>query len=396
MSEIELQLKLPIDNSLTNLLLYEGIIYLLTHASSQLKENNLTINEEELRTTISNLDNEKIEKIRLQLAGNDIMPRRGNPSVVQKFLQKLNIQYKIDDRITNYGKLLRIINSHSSNLKITTGSISLSMLINKKDKAVYIGNVRDKKDGVSLQLFKTERYSGITSPEYISPEEKLTTYLSTEATLITLLGIYSSFVTRISENRNTYYFFLFFSSDEIGDIISLNKSADEMLLIKNTVRDVLEEIINRSFSEELLITEILVNVKIQEQLSRYRVIENVSLFLVKIAQEDKTYKIYETIPFTIYKRKNTELFKLLNSLLRPNGIILERLRRRDNVEYNNLLSAVNGIYRYVVLNDIQGILTMIREIHNAYNKIKNDQKAKKVAKRYVDLIREISYVTKLL
>ncbi len=403
MSKIKLQLDLPVNNSLTNLLLYEGIIYLLgKNAQSQFNNNTLTISEEDFKTTISNLNDNNIETITLQFVGNDIKKPREKetgeekPSVVQRFLQQLKIPYNEQDRIRNYGELLRLIKSHAEQLKLTTDSIRLNLSI---DKAIYIGNVKDKNEGISFQLFKTERYTGITSTEYIAPTEQLTTYLSSEAVLIALLGIYSSFVTRISEKEkkeNTYYFFLFFSSDKIREILSSEMGIYEMLRIKNIVREELKEIINRSFSEELLITEVLVNVSIQEKLSEHKAISEVSLLLVKIAQEGQTYKIYGLIPFIVYRRENAEQFKLLSRLLRPDGIILERLRRRDNIEYNNLLLAVIGMYRFAILHDTQGLLTMIREIHNAYHKVKTDEKMKRVAREYEDIIRELSHATKLL
>jgi len=395
-SKIEIGFRIPVDNTFTNLMLYEGILYILTHSSTQLSNNSLAISEEDLKEVFRNLERERVDRVRLQLAGNDIMPRKGNPSVVQKFLQQLNIPNDKETKITGYGSLLKLINSHADYLSIASGPIPLSLSIDRKDKAVYIGNVKSRGEGVSFQLFKTERYTGITSTEYVTPSEHLTTYLSKEMVLLALLGIYSSFITRVSENRNTYYFFLFFPSDEIGEILSLNKRADEMLLIKDEVRGVLEEVLSRSFSEELLTTEVLVNLRVQELLSTYTAVNEVSLLLVKLAQERQTYKIYELIPFTVNRRRNAESLRPLSKLLKPDGVILERLRRRDNVEYSSLVSAIMGLYRFVVLGDAQGLAVMIREIHNAYHKVKTDEKLRKVTRRYENIIRELDHVTALL
>jgi len=108
---------------------------------------------------------------------------------------------------------------------------------------------------------------------------------------------------------------------------------------------------------------------------------------VRIAHEGPTYKIYQIIPLTIVKRKFTS--KVLYEIIDPDGFLLSRLSKRDNVEYNNLIMAIYGLYRYVILNDQQGLFIMIRELHNAYRKVKNDNKLQKIAEEYKYLLTHV-------
>ena len=55
-----------------------------------------------------------------------------------------------------------------------------------------------------------------------------------------------------------------------------------------------------------------------------------------------------------------------------------------------------GLYRFIVLGEAQGLTVMIREIHNAYHKVKTDEKLRKVTRRYEGVIRELGHVARLL
>lgn len=393
MSVVKIEFNIPTDNTFTNLLLYEGILYLFNEAPPTISGNQLVIELEDLREVYrTKLDDERIERIKLQMAGND---KRGP---VQKLLRLLNL-HDVEKRVTDYGTLLRLVKDNIDDLPISQEiKLKLSTDRTSKNKGVYIGDVISKEQGISFQLFKTERYTGFTSTEFGDPSEQLTTYLSKEAILLALLGIYSSFVTRVTEkDRTTYYFFLLFSADEAMEILSLGKEvASEKFLVKNVVRDVLSDVFSRAFTEELLIAELLANVRIRERLEESGAIEGVSMLLFKIAQEGQTYKIYEQIPTIVYKRGRHEPLRIISDILDPKDLILERLKNRENIEYSNLLAAIIGLYRFVVLDDKQGLLIMLREIHNAYHKVRTDEKLRRISQRYERLIRELSHVARIL
>jgi len=395
MSTIVVVVNLPVDSSFTNMIVYEGLAYLLDNINAEIIDNTIRIDLNDVRQVYRSLEEARLKKIRrLQLVGNDLMARKNSPSIVKRFIQQLGITQH-NGRITNYGDILMLIRENPDNILSDVESISLGLRISRRDKCIFVGDINDKRNGVSFQLFKTERYTGLTSTEYDYSTKQLTTYFSKDVMLIALLGVYSSFITRVSENRSTYYFFLFLGPEEIVDILLGNKDVRVLFLIKDRIRNVFEELIAKHFSEELLITEIIVSARIQEILHRYNV-SGVSMLLVKLAQEGQTYKIYEYVPLTVYKRAELEQYKILDEILSSNSVVLERLRKRDNVEYNNLVLAIVGLYRYVVLGDKQGMLTMVRELHNAYAKVRSDEKLKKYAAQYKRILRDLNYVARLL
>jgi len=370
-----IELRLPTDNSFTNLVLYEGIIYIMRETSPQRKNHELQIDPKDLAAIYNNLDQQRIGKIRLFITGNDKSP-------ISKFLELYKISSKA--KISSYDNIISILKENADKLIIKQNKITLQFSLERRN--VSIGGRKLNKDtGISLQLFKVERYTGITSTELKYSTKQLTTYLSPETSLIGLLGIYSSYIQTVKE-KNFNYYFLLFDSQEIADILNSNKNVENIMNMKNMVRDELAKVIGKHFSEELMIAEILVNVALQDEMVKNN-LEKLSLILVRIAHEGRTYKIYQIIPLTIMKRKFSS--KILYSIIDPDGFLLSRLSKRDNIEYNNLIMAINGLYRYVILNDQQGLFTMIRELHNAYHKVRNDKKLEKIAKQYEYLLTQV-------
>ena len=384
---IGIKIEIPSNNTLTNLLIYEGLLYLINVSTSTITAENSTliIPREAFSRAYGELDDNRIERIReLSTVGKNDTPS------IERLLKMLKIRRR--NKINKYGELLHVLKENAETL--TNISNRINLLASLHGNAVMVGEIENTKEGLTLQLFKTERYTGLTSTEYNYTNKQLGTYLSKEAMLIALLGIYSSFITRVFENKNIYYF-LFLSPDEINEAITGNRDVRPIFLIKDELKDFLEQIIRKRFSEELIIAEILVNIRLQELLSKQNV-KTVSMLLSKVAHEGQTYKIYEMIPLTVYKRENPEIFTVLDNILCPDGVILKRLQRNENVEYNNLLSAIYGLYRFVVLDDKQGLMIMLRELHNAYVKVRNDEKSRRYVRDYYELIREISIVERLL
>jgi hypothetical protein len=347
----------------------------MRETSPQRKNHELQIDPKDLAAIYNNLDQQRIGKIRLFITGNDKSP-------ISKFLELYKISSKA--KISSYDNIISTLKENADKLIIKQNKITLQFSLERRN--VSIGGRKLNKDtGISLQLFKVERYTGITSTELKYSTKQLTTYLSPETSLIGLLGIYSSYIQTVKE-KNFNYYFLLFDSQEIADILNSNKNVENIMNMKNTVRDELAKVIGKHFSEELMIAEILVNVALQDEMVKNN-LEKLSLILVRIAHEGRTYKIYQIIPLTIMKRKFSS--KILYSIIDPDGFLLSRLSKRDNIEYNNLIMAINGLYRYVILNDQQGLFTMIRELHNAYHKVRNDKKLEKIAKQYEYLLTQV-------
>ncbi|GBC69906.1 hypothetical protein HRbin01_01611 [archaeon HR01] len=372
---------LPKDNSLANLLIYEGLIFLLSRTPHNIDSpSTITVNPEALREVYENLDNGRIEMVNIAMAGkNDTGP-------VQKFLRKLKI--KATKKITMYNVLLELLNKKASSLP-TLDTLQLTLSIRKK--FVALGSFESKDDGFSIQLFKAERYTGLTSTELKFTTEQLTTYLSAELLLIGLLGIYSSFVARVFE-KSQYYYFLFFDAGEINQILNDPIDLATLLSLKNDVRDEIQRIVEKHYSEELLLTDLMVNVRLQRKLAQSNR-SMISLHLVRVALEGQAYKVYQHLPLKIYRRGDNMAYEFLSRLLDPDGPILERLRNRNNPEHSNLLQVVYGTYRYVTLDDEYGLYIALRELLNAAAKLDEKKKNESFLKRrYLSLASEFRRV----
>jgi len=160
----------------------------------------------------------------------------------------------------------------------------------------------------------------------------------------------------------------------------------------------LRNIILKNPHNELLFTEMALNVQLQKLL-REKNIDKISFTLFKVTLEGQIYKIYEQIPLTIlsespfskvaskfFNKKSGDLINYLHWLFSsPNSIILNSLADPNNPVYSNMISAVNAMYRFVMLGDIQGWFEFIRELYNAHEKTKNE----KGESEYIKIVKNI-------
>ncbi|MEM4591684.1 MAG: hypothetical protein QW555_07645 [Nitrososphaerota archaeon] len=393
---VNITVGLPLNDTLTNLLIYEGLIYLMSKVPAKVETDKITIPRDGIAKVYSKLDEEIMNEINVSTVG-----RNDNDSL-KRFLDWLGISGKelreklqslsTDNRrrkgvsqIKNYRELLYILNRSHEKLRFSADTIFIGADIGKR--RITIGDVKGDK-GITLQLMKSERYTGLTSTEHEYTTSQLTTYVSPEVLLVAMLGLYSSFVCR---NANTYYF-LFFSPVEMGEMLSSIKDIEKMVLIKNGIRETLEEVIRRQFMGELILAEIYLSAKLEAELAENNV-KSISLLLLRINHEGQTYKVYEAIPLTIFSREARELYRVLEKIIAPGSIVLDRLRNSDNVEHSNLVSAIIGLYRFVILDDKYGIYHALRELHNAYVKVKGD---KKLEQRYLELFRDVGILERFL
>ncbi len=384
---LTIELKLPLDGSLTSLLIHEGVLFVLREApeGAVSPDRRIAIPKNIIVSILKN----RIEEERLASLNVAIVGKNDRPSV-SRLLNGLGIEWKEQEKITKFGDILRIIKENCESLKLND-SIELSIIM--KSSKLYIGykDVRGFNDKwVTFQLFKTERYTGFTSTEHPYTMRQLTVYMSPEAALLALLGLYSSFVM----TSDMIHHMLFFAPEEIGGMLT-GKNIPNMFRIKEEGRRILAEVVRKKYSEELVVVEALLSAKMQEVMSLHNV-SSISLILLRLGREGQTYKIHQQLPLNFYKRESPEFLGQLAELLEPSGLVLSRLAKNDNVEYNNLVSVVNGIYRYVVLGDQWGLYSAVRELHHAYIKVRNDEKAQNVAKRYLSLLKKLERLARLM
>lgn len=385
---------MPLDGSLRNLLIYEGLLFILQEVPPTQRtgtnSERLTITRGDLISALEKyVEEEKIKSLNVSIVG------KNDRSSVLRLLNSLGIKRKKEEKLTKYGDIIGVILENRRNIRISH-RIELGATIKGKNLFIDYTNVISKRvddkkrvaDGrISFQLFKTERYKGLTSTEHPYTTKQLTTYMSPEATLIALLGLYSSFIT----TSDNIHYMLFFSPEEVGSILAGDKDVRTMFIIKEAAKSLLVDIIRKKYSEELVVVETLLNAKIQEAMGQQNV-RSLSLILLKLARERQTYKIYQQLPLNFYKRESPEIWRLIAEVLSPSEAILSRLAENDNVEYNNLLSSINGFYRYVVLGDRWGLYLAIRELQHAYIKVRSDEKARNVAQRYLRLLKSLQYL----
>jgi hypothetical protein len=164
----------------------------------------------------------------------------------------------------------------------------------------------------------------------------------------------------------------------------------------------LKEVIEKASVNELIITEIVLNLELQRMMIKEN-LDKISLLLFKIAIEGQTYKIYEQIPITIFQetafhrivkthfRNPVKLSECLMEILSPNSVILKTLstlnRPNKTQEADNLLKAVQNLYKFVILGDLQGWFGFLREIWNAHEKRKDSEGRS----NYLTIIKNLAY-----
>jgi len=385
---VKIKIEYPIDNTFFSSLLFEGLLYTISNSKSDC---NFNINEIEFKDKnfisdiYSNLDDNRINDLRLRMVGNDNI----NRTIFEKF--GLNITSK-----KIYSDLINVLKKESKNFIIDRDSIVISLNLRKNEVLI---DVKNKQEGVQAAIFKTERYMGITSTEMNLTNKQLTQYFSKEFALILLLGLYSSFITTITLQEKPYYFFLVFSPEEIIQLLS--KSNKELIKkffeIKSEMMQELKSIISKNPSNELILIELILNLKLQKLLKDSN-IEKISFTLFKLALEGQIYKIYEQIPLTIlsenpFKKIISKISKKTDDLIynlywlfsSPKSPVLTGLADNNYIAYSNLMRASYGIYRFVIVGNAQGWFDFIRELHNAYEKEKDENRKR----QFLEIIRKI-------
>ncbi|MEM2244123.1 MAG: hypothetical protein QXN92_04950 [Archaeoglobaceae archaeon] len=390
----KVRLSLPVDSTFLSSVIYEGLLYLIPEHSKTFSLRDIDFENDFLAKAFSQLEDDRIANVRIVMAGND--------NINAKIFEKIGLA--LQSKKTFYD-LLKMLKDNSNAIKLTK-NIDIELKINKKDNLI---DLNKKGDGISApQLLKIDRYTGFSSLETPYTSQQLTLYTSTEVALIALLGIYSAFVVSTRQQQQNNYYFLFFSPDEVLKLLA-NGNKDLIkayLQVKDKAREMLSEIIARHYSHELLIAEVALNLEIRDLLKKEN-LDKVSLMLFKISPEGQTYKIYEIVPLEFfsdtrldaiskYFRDQERLIETLREVVSPRSILLEALasmnRKNRYAEAENILVAIQGLYRFVVLGDAQGFQEFMQKLSEAVRKLENseDGRERRRAEEYRRFISKLS------
>ncbi|MDK2795306.1 MAG: hypothetical protein PWQ22_673 [Archaeoglobaceae archaeon] len=373
----KVKLLMPADSTFLSSVIYEGLLYLIHKDHAQrfdLREIDFKPNF--LSKAYSELEYEKIENVRIAMAGND--------NLNSKLFEKLGSNLK--SRKTFYD-LIKMLKDNSGIIR-EKELVELQFRIFGKDNLL---DLKRKSEGIAApQLFKIDRYTGFSSLETPYTSKQLTFYISPEVALISLLGIYSSFILNVRQQDQNYNYFLFFSPDEVLKLLVEGSKdlVDRYFKLKKIATDELRKIIEKYPLNELMAIELATNLEIRRLMDSEN-LDKFSLFLFKIAPEGQTYKIYETIPLEIYESisfyeiagkyfKDADKFiENLSDALSPDKILMEALsslnKRNRYSEAENVLSAVQSLYRFVMLGDAQGFFGFLRGLEEARRKLENSK-----------------------
>lgn len=387
----KVKLLMPADSTFLSSIIYEGLLYLIhKDYAKRFSFREIDFKPNFLSKAYSELEDEKIQNIRIAMAGND--------NLNSKLFEKLGSNLK--SRKTFYD-LIKMLKDNAGIIK--EKDIDMQFRISGRDNLL---DVNRRADGIAApQLFKVDRYTGFSSLETPYTSRQLTFYISSEVALISLLGIYSSFVISIRQQEQNYYFFVFFSPDEVLKLLIEESKdlVDKYYTLKNVAMERLREIIGKYPLNELMVIELTLNLEIRSMMDSEN-IDKISLLLFKIAPEGQTYKIYETLPLEIYRRiafyeiakkysKNAEDFiKKVSEALSPDSILMKALstlnRRNRFTEAEDVFSAIQSLYRFVILGDAQGFFTFLQKLDDARKKLENSKNSGEAyrAKRYRQIL----------
>jgi hypothetical protein len=393
---MRLELELPLDSTFLSGVIYEGILYILNYVSgSSFNLNKAELPDDFLCRAYGNMDNERIEDISIVLTGND---------KIDKFLESLQIEERPSKK--TYRELLKLLKEQCKNISISRDKILVRAEM--RGKNVFL-DAPERSELAAPQLFKVDRYTGFSTLEMKTTSEQLGLRASPEIILIGLLGVYSSHIATVRTPDSTYHYFLFFSPDETASILA---SGDRTKLInvysvKESLRELLSETLRGSVVSEVMILETMLSTKIKSELVSMN-LDKVDFNVFKVSPEGMTYKIYETVPISVYRYplfydilskrgiKADKLCEKLYEVLSPNGVIMDALRsfntKNKYSEADVVLRGVLSLYRFVSLADVHGLFEFLRSLEEAYTILKADKRTQARAERYASIQKGISHV----
>lgn len=389
---VKIILTLPRDTTFLSNILYEGLLFTTQFSPTKFDGISVDMPNDFLIATLRNLNDDKINRLRVAMSGNDNANR--------KLFEVSGIN---DQSRKTYYDLLSKIKEYAEKFIVNRASIKFGIDFKRRDMII------DAKVLSAPQLFKVDRYTGISSLESGYTSQQVTIYTSKEILLLFLFGLYSSFVTSVRQQNQQYYFFLTFSPEEIENILHNLEDREyvrRLFRTKDGIIRILNKVLNKTTLDEILLLEIYLNTEIRRLMEKEN-LDKISTVLFKIAPEGQTYKIYEQIPVMIYREeqgfykiieshfRNPERFlENLSDVLKPDGIIFDALKNVNRYgEASNVIKAVYGLYKFIVLGDANGWYEFLREISNAYRKLENSTKPqeRKRSLKYKNILKVFVY-----
>ena len=394
-----IKLSISPDATFLNSLLFEGLLFTIKNATNKIKFegfDKISVTSDSFVEVYSKLDDNVLNKLTINTVGKNDAP------FWQNLFKSFNITIKEGDKITSYSHILNKLKSNSKNL-IINRDVEIGYNIIGKNFII------DKGEITAPQLFKVERYTGITSLESDITTEQITVRNSREILLLALLGIYSSFIITTKILDKTSYYFLFLSPEETTKLIyerNINL-IDSVFRVKDKIKESLKDILDYAqLSPESLIIETLLNLSFIETLEKSN-LDKISLILFRIDHEGQTYKIYDQLPIYVYRKsfayeilnryfsKKEEFCNEISKALNKNGIIgkslINYIKGGEVKEAPALLRAIKELYRFVLFADASGLFGFLRNLQDAVNILRAENKRLDDMKRYVELISKIEY-----
>jgi hypothetical protein len=388
-----LELKIPIDSTFLSHTIYEGILFSISSSNTNtFSAKEVYFPKDFLKKAYKSLEDERIDKITIIFTGND---------KIETLLETLKISEKPKK---TFRGLIKVIKNNDTRIP-EPDNIKLLLKLEKKNMLID----SDRKVCLAApQLFKVDRYTGISSFETKLISEQLGLRMSAETILLSLLGTYSSHVTTVRGQENVYHYFLFFAPEEVvsllnnGDLGQLNV----YLTMKEEIMEGLVDFLSSSIVNEFLLLEIMLNTKFLESM-RKKGLDKIGLILFKVSPEGQTYKIYEIIPITLYKepafydilakktRNADKICEILSSVLSSGETIANALKsfntRNKFDEADEILKGVLSLYRFVVLADVQGLYDFLHYLKNACKILEAKNPNNPRIKSYLRIKRELAY-----
>jgi len=388
-----LELGLPPDSTFLSEVIYEGILYILNNVPGSFSLDRVELPDDFLCRAYGSIEENRVESLSIVLTGND---------KIDKFLKSLGIE-EVSIKKT-YRELLKLLKEQCKNISINRDKIVVRAEIKGKSMSLDA----ERSELAAPQLFKIDRYTGFSTLEMKTTSEQLGLKASPEIILIGLLGVYSSHITTVRAQDGTYHYFLFLSPDEITTILA---SGDPFRLInvysvKESLRELLSETLPSSAVSEVMVLEVMLSTKIRSELTKMN-LDKIDFNIFKIAPEGMTYKIYETVPISVYREpmfysilskrgvKVDKLCEKLHEALLPNRAIMKALAsfnsRNKYSEADTILRGVLDLYRFVSIADIQGLFGFLRSLEESCVILRDDKRARYRIEEYARIQREISY-----
>jgi len=354
---VKVMVTLPRDSTLLSNILYEGLLFTTQFSQAKFDGISLDLPNDFLVKALKRLNDEKIEELKISMIGK-------NDNINRKLFEILGVNVTSKG---NYNDFISKVKEYADKLKVSR-DIKLGIEFKRDDMII------DVDEHLTAQLLKVDRYTGVTSLEGRYTSKQITLYASKEAVVLFALGLYSSYIT------STGNMFFLFSPEEIEDM--LNHVDDQeyvkrLFRVKDEVIKFLREILSKVTINEVLLLELYLNAEIRKLMEKEN-LDKISVILFKVAKEGNTYKIYEQVPITIYKEP--KFYNVIKMYFKNAEDFLEKLAevlKPDMDKYeeaSNIIKAVYGAYRFIVLGDANGWYEFLREIDNAYRKLRKDKR----------------------